>query len=165
MDVDSVGRRNPRQLIGRHGDIKPENILWFPGRDGDLGVLKLTDFGTAHFSTRDSVATTERDDIPNSPSYQPPEWDLPNPMLKTSYDIWTLGCLYLEFITWFLGGCNLLQEFGEKRQEMDYRYNIPEIHTDTFFTIETTKPNVLKAKVKPSVTKVSHHFPHNATWC
>lgn len=153
IDINTITCRNPRQLFGRHGDIKPDNILWFPDRDGGHGILKLTDFGTAHFSTRDSVSTEEREDIPNSATYRPPEWDLPNPMLRSSYDIWTLGCVYLEFIAWFMGGCEFLKMFGEKRQTADYRWlDFPEIQTDTFFTIGKDKSGGLKAKVKESVT-------------
>src|SRR3569833_3200461 len=37
---------------GRHGDIKPQNVLWFrqeKGAQGDHGVLKISDFGLTRF--------------------------------------------------------------------------------------------------------------------
>jgi len=49
------------EKFGRHGDIKPENILWFqimPGNDDPLGVLQLADFGLGRFHGRDSRSRT-----------------------------------------------------------------------------------------------------------
>jgi hypothetical protein len=147
---------NPLKLFGRHGDIKPNNILWFPEQNGRHGILKIADFGSVHFSTRDSVSSKDRNPIPNSATYQPPEWDLDDVrMLRSSYDIWTLGCVYLEFITWFLGGYELLVDFAAKRQAADWRWwDIPEIQTDTFFTIEKDQWGSKKAKVKDPVLQV-----------
>ncbi|KAF2653767.1 kinase-like protein [Lophiostoma macrostomum CBS 122681] len=143
---------NPLRLFGRHGDIKPNNILWFPGAKGSLGILKIADFGSVHFSTRNSVSCEDRGPIPNSATYQAPEWDLDDVrMLRSSYDIWTLGCVYLEFITWFMGGRELLEKFAAKRQEPDPRWlEYPEMQKDTFFTIDRL-PSGKTARVKDAV--------------
>ncbi|KAF5505070.1 putative cyclin-dependent kinase 8 [Colletotrichum siamense] len=90
----------PGPLYGRHGDIKPENILWFPDPKvpGHKGTLKISDFGLSELNSR--YSKSQRSQVPNSPGYRPPECDLRKKIIKQSYDIWTLGCLYLEFITW-----------------------------------------------------------------
>ena len=148
-DTDMNGTTVIR-LFGRHGDIKPSNILWFPDREtgGEYGILKITDFGIAHFSTRDGVSAQERNLVANSPTYRAPECDFPGWRLSPSFDLWTLGCVYLEFIVWFFGGWVGLKKFGNDRMAADpYWQNFD---TDTFFTIEGNKP-----KVKDSVIKVS----------
>lgn len=124
------------RLFGRHGDIKPNNILWFPDRGpkGGHGVLKITDFGIAHFSTQNCVSARDRGLVPNSATYRPPECDLLDGVLSISYDVWTLGCVYLEFITWFFGGRKYLEDFGLKRKAVDHYWC--DFRTDTFFTIE-----------------------------
>lgn len=56
---------------GRHGDIKPQNILWFPNPT-DGGTLKLTDFGLAEFHTQQSRSNLPKSRIAaTSPSYRP----------------------------------------------------------------------------------------------
>ncbi|KAF5504490.1 hypothetical protein CGCF413_v004464 [Colletotrichum fructicola] len=44
----------PGPLYGRHGDIKPENILWFPDSKVSChkGTLKISDFGLSELNSR-----------------------------------------------------------------------------------------------------------------
>jgi serine/threonine protein kinase len=145
------------KLYGRHGDIKPANVLLFrdPDVDENMGTLKLTDFGLAEFSAFHSRSYKPKSKVATSPSYRPPECDLQNGVIGRSYDIWTLGCLYLEFITWLLGGWDLVQEFTKKRTSHDPMW--ADIPTDTFFEIvkcsDTGTPG---AMIKPTVTDVSY---------
>ncbi|KUI53533.1 hypothetical protein VP1G_10592 [Cytospora mali] len=132
---DQKGNQPPQPLFGRHGDIKPENVLWFrdSSKENDRDVLKISDFGLAEFTTRHSQCYKRNTQIAHSTSYRPPECDLEGAVVGPSYDIWTLGCLYLELITWQLGGWDLLQNFRERRKLHDHmRHHRP---TDTFFEI------------------------------
>ncbi|KAK4104406.1 kinase-like protein [Parathielavia hyrcaniae] len=144
---------SPRLLFCRHGDIKPENILWFPGpagkKDYRQSILKITDFGAAEFNIQDSVP--RRMGIPASRMYQPPEAYLPvtNAIIGTSYDIWGLACIYLEFLTWYLGGWPYVQEFLDRRLAPDnlfYKFN-----TGTFFSVKENPTGPPSAEVKESV--------------
>jgi serine/threonine protein kinase len=99
---------------GRHGDIKAENILWFreiPESEDIMGVLQIADFGLGRFHGRDSRSKIDPDDVQGSPAYEPPERKLHKPISRT-YDIWSLGCLYLEFITWLLKGSAEIDGFS-----------------------------------------------------
>lgn len=152
-------RDHCRQLLfGRHGDIKPENILWFrnASEESHRGVLKISDFGLTEFSTRHSQCYKRNSQVAHSPSYRPPECDLEGAVVGQSYDIWTLGCLYLELITWQLGGARLLQEFRRKRTMHDpMRLRA----TDTFFEIvRCEQTNTVGSMVKPAVMDV--RIPH-----
>jgi serine/threonine protein kinase len=147
------------QLFGRHGDIKPENVLLFSDPDDydSIGTLKLTDFGLAEFSAIHSRSYKPKSKVAISPSYRAPECDLHDGIIGRSYDIWTLGCLYLEFITWLLGGWKLVEKFTQKRTTTDALWH--DIPTDTFFEIvkcgSTGPPGVM---IKPAVTDVRHLF-------
>ncbi|KAF2688470.1 kinase-like protein [Lentithecium fluviatile CBS 122367] len=140
------------QLFGRHGDIKPQNILWFPNEG--LGILKITDFGSAHFSTRESDPA-QGDSSPSfTRLYRAPEDDLPNLVLTPSYDIWSLGCVYLEFVTWFLGGWKSFDSFAENRLAPDPQYPSKNWEGISFFQrLEGDESGVEKAKVKNVVTE------------
>ncbi|KAF6827541.1 protein kinase domain-containing protein [Colletotrichum plurivorum] len=92
------------KLYGRHGDLKPENVLWFKDHrspEGVNGILKISDFGFAEINSNESRSNKH---VPPMPTYRPPECDLPGEVISQSFDIWTLGCLYLEFATWLLKG-------------------------------------------------------------
>ncbi|KAI0095670.1 kinase-like domain-containing protein [Nemania sp. FL0031] len=150
---DLGGEENDTRIFfGRHGDIKPSNILWFPDTSGEgrKGGLKITDFGIAHFKTKDYFTFQERGRAPNSPTYRCPEWDTKDEIASTSYDIWALGCVYLEFITWYFGGYKYQREFGRKRLTSGDAWGEDEVGIDTFFTVEKSSR---KPIVKPAVTE------------
>ncbi|KAH6720081.1 putative ALK tyrosine kinase receptor [Leptodontidium sp. MPI-SDFR-AT-0119] len=101
----------------RHGDIKPENILRFPGPDKrTIGTFKISDFGSAK---RHAVVTCLRGKTVDgrwaTKVYEPPE-SMTNKSGATSrlYDIWSMGCVTLEWIIWLLYGNNELTEFKAK---------------------------------------------------
>lgn len=149
-----TGGRGP--LYGRHGDIKPENVLWFPNQEdpSDKGTLKISDFGVAELNTRNSRSHKPGSLVAISATYRPPECDLPGWEISRSYDIWTLGCLYLEFITWLLGGRKLLFEFAKRRK--GHVPWCPDPQEDTFFEVVKCKEtnNTTGAMVKLEVLNV-----------
>lgn len=157
--TDSDREANNNVVFGHHGDIKPENVLWFAeeGQEDRKagGTLKLSDFGLAEVSVHRTVSMAPKSKWGVSLGYRAPEADLQRgAAIGRSYDIWTLGCLYLEFITWILGGSQLLDEFMEARKARDATWH--DIETHTFFELKvdrgTSEPI---AVIKPAVTKVS----------
>lgn len=143
--------RSLKLFVGRHGDLKPENILWFPGNESDLGILKIADFGSARFSKNDSWYNAKHGRVPNSPTYQSPEYQL-DEKYSTLCDVWALGCIYLEFITWYFGGFVFVKQFGNARLEKDE--TLGNMTGDTFFKI-IGKGQDRVAILKSSVRKVS----------
>jgi serine/threonine protein kinase len=148
-----------KKVYGRHGDINPSNILWYDDGDGDddgctlRGTLKITDFGQAEIHSLQSK--TDRRERPNTMTYRPPECDLPDAYMRQSYDIWCLGCVYLEFVTWLLGGRELVKRFKRSRMMTDYFARFTTI--DTFYEVEKD-PELpgIRAKVNPRVTAVRY---------
>ena len=141
-------------LYGRHGDIKPENILWFPGEDNESeqGTLKIADFGISELSTRQNHPSDSVTGL--SPTYRPPECDNPgNQVVNSLWDVWSLGCLYLEFATWLLKGWEGIDEFRRLRRAPDTWY--PAIKSDVFFESQKGQDGSLAHFLKPAVQQVS----------
>lgn len=151
--TDSAGNDpHLRSLFGRHGDIKPENILWYPCENstGGHGILKIADFGVARFNTVNSWETHKTGRIPNTDTYRSPEMDL-NGNLTTACDVWALGCVFLQFVTWYYGGNKLVEWFGNRRLVKDPR--AANMKTDTFFILYMEQRQI-KAKLKPAVVEI-----------
>ncbi|KAK1255600.1 hypothetical protein MKX07_007859 [Trichoderma sp. CBMAI-0711] len=143
--------------LGRHGDIKPENILYFGEPDSGQCYLVVADFTLMRFHSTDTVHYTDANRVDFSRTYRPPEvMQASKVRIDQSYDVWTLGCVYLEFVTWYLIGYRAIREenlgspTGElldnfqamrKREEGNY-----EVSDDKFFYYYAGYP-----KVKQSV--------------
>jgi serine/threonine protein kinase len=142
---------------GRHGDIKPDNILWFRSTTDPRGILVVSDLGLASFHRDTSRSNIPNKGIPAVPGYRPPECDIKGGTISRAYDIWTLGCLFLELLTWLLGGRESIHEFSEQRFTT---FLITGSINNIFFTLKPTKvPGVHVAQVKQEVTEVSSKYP------
>lgn len=102
----------------RHGDLKPENILLFRSEqdpDSFPGIWKMSDLGSAKLH---EVATGDRFDMQatsmrpfGTTSYKPPEaWTRSDEPTSRLFDVWSMGCIILELITWLLYGMKGLEE-------------------------------------------------------
>lgn len=95
---------------GRHGDIKPENILFFREPESDRGHFVVSDFTLMRFHSDDTINKTAANMVGFSTAYCPPEVQHGSKtFVDQKYDIWTLGCVYLEFITWYLLGYDAIR--------------------------------------------------------
>jgi serine/threonine protein kinase len=103
----------------RHGDLKPENILCFGKQElgpadiptdvklvvADAGLAKVREKATEFRGEKTST-------LGGTTMYSPPEAKLrPEEARSRRYDIWSLGCLYLEFLIWILYGNEVLENF------------------------------------------------------
>ncbi|KAL8342008.1 hypothetical protein RB598_003767 [Gaeumannomyces tritici] len=144
----SLGEQDA-QRFGRHGGLKPEDILYFPppddgggGRESSapnalralwrhglvspedkaLGKLVITDFRLA--------------DVQSYSKWAPPEYDMKGDINSRLWDIWTLGCIFLEMVCWMLGdgkksGQDRREEFAQDR----LHYDLFRVGTDQFYEI------------------------------
>lgn len=145
---------------GRHGDIKPENVLWFKQdtRNHDLGILKLSDFGLTTFH-RALTTGVKAEDVRVTNTYSAPEREIEE-TLSRPFDVWSLGCIFLEFVTWILLGSKGITAFGDSRFQDGGDRN-PRFSLDNFFTVLRDEEAKYQAKVKPSVSKVSNPLDWN----
>ncbi|KAK1499877.1 protein kinase domain-containing protein, partial [Colletotrichum abscissum] len=105
----------------RHGDLKPENILCFENTTSSdpfsQPFLVIADVGLAKVHT---LATEMRNEATRTMNgtvmYEPPEAvllltkKLPR---SRRYDVWSIGCIYFEFLIWLLYGKAELLRFGD----------------------------------------------------
>lgn len=160
--LEASDEDNDGKDYGRHGDIKPQNILWFERDDNTygLGVLKISDFGLTTFHRAMTTKVSPRD-IQVTPTYSAPEREI-DEKLSRPFDIWSLGCIFLEFVTWVLRGAKGLDRFSEERNKdggsRDHRWIL-----DNFYMINR-EDGRQSAQVKPSVLTVSHFTVNAMSW-
>lgn len=140
---------------GRHGDIKPENVLWFKNGSGhhEFGILKLSDFGLTTFH-RALTTGVKVEDVRVTNTYSAPEREI-DETLSRPFDVWSLGCIYLEFVTWILLGSKNITKFADLRLQ-DGGDRSPRFSLDNFFTVFRHEDEAkYRARLKPSVSRVS----------
>ncbi|KAK2044255.1 kinase domain-containing protein [Colletotrichum somersetense] len=99
---------------GRHGDIKPRNILWFSTYGEDHDHLVVADLGLTRYHSRLTRSRVLRVDGFTG-TYRAPEIDLGD-LISSKYDIWSLGCVFLEFCVWYLLGADEIAVFESERR-------------------------------------------------
>jgi hypothetical protein len=114
--------------ITRHGDIKPQNILHFlrPHDDstmGNRGRLILADVGVSKIHRE---ITSMRQDPTNcqqsTVTYEAPEARSDQEEGKPRgrrYDMWSLGCMFLEFTVWLVFDYSTVRSFRKSRRTRD----------------------------------------------
>jgi serine/threonine protein kinase len=113
-------REDPNENC-RHGDLKPENILCFCKQDRSSGSFPTTvnlvvaDAGLARVHEKATEFRIEKTKTSGGTTmYSPPESETRVDEARTRrYDIWSLGCLYLEFLIWLLYGSEALNNFRD----------------------------------------------------
>ncbi|KAK6843886.1 kinase-like domain-containing protein [Apiospora arundinis] len=99
----------------RHGDIRPANILWFESDTDSNGILVLADMGVAAFNRTYSRSKQPGRYVAQISGYHPPEMVMADGVVNPTFDIWSLGCVFLDMIAWALGGNTWLHAFNEAR--------------------------------------------------
>jgi len=161
--------------FGRHGDLKPANILWFRGSDAkgesggaDFGRFVISDLGLTRFHNARSKNKVDARVIGRTDTYRPPECDV-GFVVSPKFDIWTLGCVFLEFCCWYSAGWERVDEFSQQRANEEEgawgghkNYKEEGIAGDTFFlpphksrTKSNSNPARKVAQLKKSVFEVS----------
>ncbi|KAF2477886.1 kinase-like protein [Lindgomyces ingoldianus] len=135
---------NPKHLdtredkrYGRHGDLKPENIFWLKSDKDEEGILVIGDLGISAIHRLETRSNQPGKKIPYSPDYRPPECDQEGGIISRAFDIWTLGCLFLEMVCWVLGGIDLVERFEADRAKVLYLGS--KMNTNIFFDIKKTE--------------------------
>ena len=109
---------------GWHHDIKPENILYYQDDDADHGTFRISDFGSGKIHTFRSGSVNTRS--PNGTlTYEPPEAKYEQATSRP-YDVWSLGCVFLELLIWAVYGNQSVNDFATER--IDRRF--PDSRTD-----------------------------------
>ena len=122
------------QESGWHHDLKPENILFFASSNANHshrthkmtnGKLSIADLGSGKIHTyrSGSVQTGAQN---GTPTYEPPEAK-PGGRTSRPYDVWSLGCVFLEVLVWAVFDYKGVQEFSNDR----FARRFPDSHYNT----------------------------------
>lgn len=154
----------------RHGDLKPENILSVSSSNGqdreevkpDFGTLMVSDLGLAkHHPLATNLRRHQTSTEATTWRYQPPEVNIE---VKKSigrsrrYDIWSMGCVTLEFIIWLLYGNDVLDQFNNSINKPSSRpsdFN----RTPWFTTDDDTNTASLHDSVKKTISIILKKDP------
>ncbi|KAI1758865.1 hypothetical protein GGR53DRAFT_198101 [Hypoxylon sp. FL1150] len=160
----SAGIAPTDQLYGRHGEIKPDNIVWFHLEHSSSDhFLALSDFGSAHLDTQMSRSYQDARRSAHTITYSAPESNLSDGAISYATDIFSLGCVFLEYVTWVLCGLDSVEnQFPNYRLEGDASGFI----TDKFFAIQSDVNGVQRPLLKPQVRNwISRLQQHaNCSW-
>ena len=117
------------QKSGWHHDIKLDNILYFFDTDPRRETLRISDWGAGKVHTYRSASINTKS--PNgTPTYEAPEYQEEGARSRP-YDVWSLGCVFLELLVWVASGGHGVQKFADRRAggKTDPRH----LHTDDAF--------------------------------
>ena len=107
-------QQRPRQS-GWHHDLKPENILYFKGLGPGAGSFKIADFGSGKVHTYRSGTGSQNTASPNGTlTYEPPE-AMKEGKTSRPYDVWSMGCVFLEMLIWAVYDYDSVTSFGDSR--------------------------------------------------
>jgi serine/threonine protein kinase len=142
--------QDSKPLAGYHMDLKPENILVEFDSSSCLYRLRISDFGSSKIRPKES--SQELPPHPGLGTYEPPECQMELP-ISQAYDIWSLGCIYLECTAWLIKGSGAIDAFAEDRlNDVEIAGNV--FKDDYFFTLEFDEfSNPIQAITRPAVIK------------
>jgi serine/threonine protein kinase len=149
--ADDVQPESRDKTHGRHGDIKPENILWFRSATGNspiqkLGNFKISDLGSTEFHGTHSQEVQANASGGFTETYKSPEFDMMKRVSPVS-DIWSFGCVLLQFVVWYVRGWSGVEDFTKQRKvESNFT-----ILGDQFFNFNERERTV---EEKPCVPRV-----------
>lgn len=122
MKLLGVPKKSGRKSGYIH-DIKPENLLMFIYNrlGGKTYWFRMSDFSCAKVvDILETVSGKNRDSWKTSSSSGTPVYRAPEAITegRTSrpYDLFSLGCVFLELLVWFLDGYGALKTFRDQRE-------------------------------------------------
>ena len=174
---------NSNTLYGTHFNIKPENFLWYKEwaganeaqasldsvapeggqleRDSNsnspFGILQLSDFGNTKLHHREAKKGSDHSIRRSTKSYAAPEVEWAAYGDSRRFDIWGLGCVYLEFICWLvqggLGNTDPVELFQRARYLQGANKSMDGTIQDTFYHMVKGK-DTTKFELNPAVKEV-----------
>lgn len=144
--MDLATHPKSERRAGYHHDLKPENILFYK----ETGNFEISDFGSGKVHTYRSGSY-------NSPwshgtvTYEPPE-AVTEGGISRPYDMWSLGCVFLEMLIWAVLGYQSVKEFGDKRLERRYPGSLTDwLEDDAFWQMLPNGDIILRKAVEDMI--------------
>ncbi|KAL8626419.1 hypothetical protein Q9189_007890 [Teloschistes chrysophthalmus] len=144
---------------GWHHDLRPENILYFRTKSYDDGEFYIADFGSGKVHTYRSGSNNTKS--PNgTQTYEPPEFAKEG---KTSrpYDMWSMGCVFLELLVWVIFDYRFVKAFANDRGGRRFPDSQTEFTDDDAFWQMDQSGNIsLRNAVTDQITNLRDTIQH-----
>ncbi|KAJ8133055.1 hypothetical protein O1611_g566 [Lasiodiplodia mahajangana] len=121
------------QMHCRHGDLKPANILYFEKEGGSSLVIADLGVSSLHYQPT-NIRTKATMTKATTQSYEAPEAnddERKNLPRSRTYDVWSLGCVFMEFVIWLLYDFDAILSFERNRL-------VPQNPTSSFYQLRNT---------------------------
>ncbi|ORY12267.1 kinase-like domain-containing protein [Clohesyomyces aquaticus] len=152
--TNKLGVPGNEETTGYIHDIKPDNILCYIGKPNcfrlaDYSCAKVAKYvASASGNNRRSHQTLSRSGTPN---YRAPECHRGGSTSRP-YDLWSLGCVFLELLVWFYEGTSAVDEFVEARSGSLYPGGIED---ESFYFEDTKNVKRLRGAVVDKIRQLS----------
>ncbi|KAL8937591.1 MAG: hypothetical protein Q9216_004349 [Gyalolechia sp. 2 TL-2023] len=147
----------PARTLGYHHDLKPENVLFFSTQDSTQldrhtgeGSFRVADLGSVKMNTLRIESVNARWSA-GTATYAPPEQETEG-LTSRPYDIWSMGCIFLELLVWALFDYDAVRRFSHQRHSHCEASN--SIPSDAFWIIEKGGHAVKKHTVTDQVNRL-----------
>ncbi|KAF8424186.1 kinase-like domain-containing protein [Tirmania nivea] len=134
LDLDGVPSQGPEstsgigvQLSGCHHDLKPENILVHGKK------LILADFGISRLKSSEPGQNTKTSVKRGNDDYVAPECYqviINRQKVGRKSDIWSLGCIFLELLIFFVMDTAAVENFWHDRRLQQGKWILAEFHAN-----------------------------------
>ena len=128
-----------------HHDLKPENLLLFSDNCTGRGMIRISDWGSGKVSEYRHTSSYHTRSPNGTVTYEPPEavsdWGVSRP-----YDLWSLGCVYLELLIWATFGREEAKKFSSDREITRGSTQTGSLRDDAFWKLDG-KESVLRSSV------------------
>ena len=147
---------------GRRGGIDFREVLCFRSTQHANHILVIYDFELPKVDHEMIEYERDRLGVAKVLEYRPPECDIEGEADSRSCDVWALGCMYLDFLTWLLGGPDLLVAFRKYRTTADVNGMQAEVFFDLRKEQWDNKPHAsyvvqVKSQITEWIRKLRHH--------
>ena len=99
-----------------HHDLKPENILLFLNNLTTRGTFRISDWGSGKVNEYRRTSSIHTRSPNGTVTYEPPEATSEGTTSRP-YDLWSLGCVYLELLIWAVFGPEAVDKFSDERED------------------------------------------------
>lgn len=136
---------------GWHHDLKPENILLYKSLGHERGTFQVSDFGSGKIHTYRSGSVNTRSPI-GTLTYEPPEAKLEGATSRP-YDVWSLGCVFLELLIWAVLDYGAVETFANDRVDRRHPGSQTDlIEDDSFWQMAESGEITLRKQVVEWIT-------------
>jgi serine/threonine protein kinase len=120
----------------RHGDLRPDNIFRFHGVD-IIGTLKIGDWGEIRKNSSISTGTLRYEAPELDVQFRSAHFDHATKRRSRVSDIWSMGCVILEYMIWLLYGAEGLEMFEEELPPGSSFYQLAKDRYDSSLVVNT----------------------------